>query len=269
MSDRSDHSKTAYGLRDAIFGLQPLLCDIRVINESSGTYCWVFDVYWVEMVGIVGEVEGNDPSEVEKVVEEGVESAEYTSTSESESDEEDSIDSEPELLREIAHTDQVNGQDLNQEEEQLNPEDCVEVDFEFFDTQESDYHAVKQFLLTVIDGADLNLIDLAETISNQSAVGTTVKADGSEDQALAFITALSYDKHRSKPCIKDWIAYVSKRCGQQNWKQFQSIIDSNKKVGLVFHERVVNFPLELVGAMYQSFLDDVTWAKTNAVRVIH
>jgi protein BCP1 len=70
----------------------------------------------------------------------------------------------------------------------------IDVDFDFYSLRESDYHATKRFLSvlfgSVEDAERMPLIDVSESIVNQTQVGTVVKVDGEEGDPYGLLTLL-------------------------------------------------------------------------------
>ena len=75
----------------------------------------------------------------------------------------------------------------------------LEVDFEWFDPQpDFDFHGLKTLLRQLLD-VDAQLFDLSaltELILAQPLLGSTVKVEGNETDAYAFLTVLNLREHR-------------------------------------------------------------------------
>lgn len=72
----------------------------------------------------------------------------------------------------------------------------VQVDFAFFDPEEIDYHAIKNFLLPFLEGQAFSAGDLADLIIKQNEyVGTVVKVEG-EDETYGFVSVVNLHKHK-------------------------------------------------------------------------
>ena len=75
--------------------------------------------------------------------------------------------------------------------------DTLNVDFEFFDPQELDFHGIKVLLQQLFD-VDATLFDLsavADLILSQPLLGSTVKVDGNETDAYAFLSVINLQQH--------------------------------------------------------------------------
>ena len=75
--------------------------------------------------------------------------------------------------------------------------DTLNVDFEFFDPQQLDFHGIKVLLQQLFD-VDATLFDLsavADLILSQPLLGSTVKVDGNETDAYAFLSVINLRQH--------------------------------------------------------------------------
>jgi protein BCP1 len=78
-------------------------------------------------------------------------------------------------------------------------QEIIDVDFDFFDLDPIDFHAVKK-LLSQLFSADAELLDLSgfsDVIINQT-VGSTVKVDGKESDPYALLTVVNSNMHKVK-----------------------------------------------------------------------
>jgi len=73
------------------------------------------------------------------------------------------------------------------------------VEFEWFDPQpEYDFHGIKTLLQQLFD-IDAHLLDLStltDLILDQPLLGSTVKVDGNETDAYAFLSVLNLQEHK-------------------------------------------------------------------------
>jgi protein BCP1 len=79
--------------------------------------------------------------------------------------------------------------------------DMVNVDFEWFDPQEIDFHGLKNLLrqLFDVDAQDFELSAIADMIITQGLLGSTVKIDGKDSDPYAFLTVLNLQAHNVRP----------------------------------------------------------------------
>jgi protein BCP1 len=82
----------------------------------------------------------------------------------------------------------------------LDPTDIIDVNFEFFNLKEIDFHAIKTFTKTLLENTPFNSSELADLVIAQSEkVGTTIKVDDSEP--YGFISVINLNKHKVRICI--------------------------------------------------------------------
>lgn len=74
------------------------------------------------------------------------------------SDDDDASDSAPEVSDE---------EDEDEDDEEGEAFDNIQVDFQFFDPQEKDFHGLKALMHTYLDGLDYDCSNLVETIIQQ------------------------------------------------------------------------------------------------------
>ncbi|KAI0847500.1 p21-C-terminal region-binding protein-domain-containing protein [Daldinia vernicosa] len=139
--------------------------------------------------------------------------------------------------------------------------DMVNVDFEWFNFDpEIDFHGTKSLLRQLFD-VDATLFDisgLADLILSQPTIGSTVKVDGKETDAYAFLTALNLHEHREKKQIADLTRYICEKAKtNEALAGLPDLISSGKHVGLVLSERLINMPSEISPPMYNMLIDEV------------
>lgn len=77
--------------------------------------------------------------------------------------------------------------------------DVLNVEFEWFDPQpEFDFHGIKTLLQQLFDtdGQLFELSALTDLILSQPTLGSTVKVDGNETDAYAFLSILNLQEHQ-------------------------------------------------------------------------
>lgn len=139
--------------------------------------------------------------------------------------------------------------------------DLVNVEFEFFNFDpEIDFHGVKSLLRQLLD-VDAPLFDisgLADLILAQHTIGSTVKVDDKGNDAYAFLTCLNLREHRDKKPLADLIQYLSEKASTSAaLAPLPDLLASDKSVGLVLAERLVNMPSEVAPPMYGMLLDEI------------
>ncbi|KAJ1739817.1 Mss4p nuclear export [Coemansia sp. RSA 989] len=137
----------------------------------------------------------------------------------------------------------------------LKSNEIVDVDFDFFDFQPADFHSLKPMLAASFgDDSDMfNLSELADMILYQNAIGSTVKVDGESDP-YAFMSVLGMKQHKDREAIRQVREYLLKKAGRQR-DQLGKLLDASN-VGLLFNERVVNMPPQIVVPMLRMLMEE-------------
>ncbi|KAK9465868.1 p21-C-terminal region-binding protein-domain-containing protein [Lipomyces arxii] len=160
--------------------------------------------------------------------------------------------------------------DAEEQDSGSDNEDIVNVDFDFFDPRpDIDYHAIRNLLRQTFD-ADNVLFDLSaltDLILSQNTLGSTVKTDGIESDPFAYLTVINANIHRQNPALKDVLDYLitkTKLKPDFNEKLKALFADSAKtNTGIVFSERLINMPTEVVPPMYRMLSDEMKSAVEN------
>lgn len=150
----------------------------------------------------------------------------------------------------------------------------MQVDFAFYDPEESDYHGMRTLLASgasiMPPGATWDVSGLAGVVSEQAAVGSVVKiaAEGGDEPAdgevLGFLTAISLHAHKSACFAKEFGASALSRCAAAADKQALEKMLGGSATGLVVSERLLNLPAALIPSLVDSLLQDIEWARENA-----
>lgn len=74
-------------------------------------------------------------------------------------------------------------------------EDEIQVEMQFFDPVEGDFHAVRAFLSKYAGGLQYDVGDLVDLVISQRTVGTMVKVED-DIEPYGFITALNLEAHK-------------------------------------------------------------------------
>ncbi|ETI20767.1 hypothetical protein G647_07109 [Cladophialophora carrionii CBS 160.54] len=144
--------------------------------------------------------------------------------------------------------------------------DVLDVDFEWFDPQpEFDFHGIKTLLQQLFD-VDAQLFDLSaltDVILAQPTLGSTVKVDGNETDAYAFLSILNLQQHKDKPFVSKIAQYIhSKAKSNPNLAALAELLSQPTvpAIGLILTERLINVPAEVVPPMYTMLLEEMDWA---------
>ncbi|KAL5343155.1 protein bcp1 [Aspergillus crustosus] len=159
----------------------------------------------------------------------------------------------------------MGGTDPNADDSSDEDIDMVNVDFEWFDPQEIDFHGLKHLLrqLFEIDAQDFDLSAVADLILAQPLLGSTVKVDGKESDPYAFLTVLNLQTHSDKPAIKDLTTYLKRKASAEpSLDTLAQLLSQTPTppIGLILTERLINMPSEVVPPMYTMLQEEIAWA---------
>ena len=71
----------------------------------------------------------------------------------------------------------------------------MDVDFDLFNYQPSDFHYVKELLKTFLEEPIFNTSEFADLIITQVGIGSTIRVDDSEE-SYGFITTVNLTRHK-------------------------------------------------------------------------
>mmetsp|Transcript_57040 Transcript_57040/g.121204 ORF Transcript_57040/g.121204 Transcript_57040/m.121204 type:complete len:402 (+) Transcript_57040:62-1267(+) len=165
----------------------------------------------------------------------------------------------------------------SEEEQSDDDEDSADlnVEFEFFDPNEDDYHSVGDLVKNGLwEFLDLNFAELADSIVGQGNIGTLVKSeaeaaskDASEEKTVCgLLTCLNLRQFAAQSWPKTILeALAAKAQGQGNGEaatKLKSYIKPTEgvEVGLVFSERFVNLPPQLIPPLHKALVEDIDWS---------
>ncbi|OLL27098.1 Protein bcp1 [Neolecta irregularis DAH-3] len=132
--------------------------------------------------------------------------------------------------------------------------ETVNIDFEFFDPEEIDYHGIKNLLKQLL-GAYSDPIDISALtdLIVKDSLGSTVKVDGKESDPYAFLT--------NNPGIQKLSQYLLEKSKAETniYGKLSQLMtaDSKFQLGLIFTERLINMPHEVAPPMYRMLVEDI------------
>ncbi|CAD6448531.1 2471f0fd-7df2-4cc5-b40e-c8b6f5c8c521 [Sclerotinia trifoliorum] len=150
-------------------------------------------------------------------------------------------------------------------------EDILNVDFEWFNFREIDFHGVKSLIrqLFDVDSQLLDLSGLADEVVKQGTIGSTVKVDGEGTDAYAFMTVLNLhrgnvsegDKGEKEvgDAVRGLRGYLASQAKEGGL--LQRVVGGGGQlggdVGVVLAERLINVPAEVAPPMYGMLVDEL------------
>ncbi|CEP08330.1 hypothetical protein [Parasitella parasitica] len=171
-------------------------------------------------------------------------------------------------IKKVASTSGQEGSDGEDSDDGL--QEIVDVDFDFYNPDDIDYHALKK-LLTQLFSSDaelLNLGDFADIMIEENQVGTTVKVDDQKSDPYAILSIINLTHQKEKEGVKQLCTYLSNKCPRKNEalskavKEILSLSSTDKHVGWVISERFINMPVEIMAPMYTMLQEELK----NAVK---
>ncbi|PQE23921.1 bcp1 protein [Rutstroemia sp. NJR-2017a WRK4] len=139
-------------------------------------------------------------------------------------------------------------------------EDILNVDFEWFNFKDIDFHGVKSLIRQLFD-VDAQLLDvsaLADTIVKEGTIGSTVKVDGEETDAYAFLSVLNVSREEGAGAgvkgLREYLCGMAKEGGE-----IRGVLEGKGKgdTGVVLAERLINVPAEVAPPMYGMLVDEI------------
>ncbi|KAF7903291.1 uncharacterized protein EAF01_006340 [Botrytis porri] len=150
----------------------------------------------------------------------------------------------------------------NENDSESDGEDILNVDFEWFNFREIDFHGVKSLIrqLFDVDSQLLDLSGLADEVVKQDTIGSTVKVDGEGTDAYAFMTVLNVHRGNREggalsEAVKGLKGYLESQTKAGG--KIQQVVRGAEDVGVVLAERLINVPSEVAPPMYGMLVDEI------------
>ncbi|OBZ89141.1 Protein BCP1 [Choanephora cucurbitarum] len=144
-------------------------------------------------------------------------------------------------------------------------QEIVDVDFDFYNPDDIDYHALKKLLgqLFSSDAELINLGDIADVMIEENQVGTTVKVDDQKSDPYAILSIINMNQQKQKEGVKQLCNYLSNKCPKKNEslatavKKILSLNSEDQHLGWVVSERFINMPVEIMAPMYSMLQEEL------------
>eukprot|EP00879_Flechtneria_rotunda_P000963 GHRR01001096.1.p1 GENE.GHRR01001096.1~~GHRR01001096.1.p1 ORF type:complete len:345 (+),score=133.81 GHRR01001096.1:233-1267(+) len=137
--------------------------------------------------------------------------------------------------------------------------DKINVNFEFFDPKERDFHGLKALLHSYLDGQQYDSSGLIDTIIAQASVGTVVRT-GEDEDPVAVMTVLNTQQHQQQEYMGQVKQYIMSKCEDAAIKGQISKAWDSQGTGLIINERLINSPPQLAPPLVQALFDEICWA---------
>ena len=129
------------------------------------------------------------------------------------------------------------------------------------DPKETDFLGLKALLGNYLDGALFSSSELCDAIIKQSTVGTVVKAQGAGDEndPIAVMSVMNLEEKKEMPFVKEIAAHLKGKCPKDLKKKLDEAF-TEKGVGMIINERVINIPQETAPPLVDGLFDEIGWA---------
>jgi len=155
----------------------------------------------------------------------------------------------------------------------------MDMEWEFRDPDESDFHAVKDLLRTPgtwqFVGETFNYSELADSVVGQGNIGTIIKSSGvgaedDDETSCGLLTALNLRQfsHLSWPKAIETalLAKAVQHAQPQVSKDLKDLLGRKGKgteVGVLLSERFTNLPEDLIPPLHKALKEDIEWSCTT------
>lgn len=141
--------------------------------------------------------------------------------------------------------------------------DKIDVDFEFFNAVEGDFHGLKTLLNNFLDGQQYACSELVDAVI-AAPVGSVIKCGEGEDP-IGVCTALELQKHQSSKFLADIKAFLEGHCPKATAGKLAAAWTSPGTV-LLISERLLNCPPQLAPPLLESLVQEVAEALPGKVK---
>lgn len=132
----------------------------------------------------------------------------------------------------------------------------IQMDFEFFQFQQEDYHNLKIMLKGYLNGSVFELEDLCDELIEQFYVGSSIKIEGNE-QFVGLLSAFNIIKHKEKSFVKTIGTYFLSHVTENSVKLQGYLNGSKGSVALIFSERIESVPVILAPHLYSQLIEEI------------
>jgi protein BCP1 len=133
--------------------------------------------------------------------------------------------------------------------------DSVDVDFEFFDPQEGDFHGLRALLQSYLDGAQYNCSELVEAATRAPA-GTVIKC-GEGEEAVGLAAVLPLQAHAGLECLAQLRTFLLRHCPGAGDRAELERAWAAPGTALLLSERLLNCPPQLATPLMSGLLAEV------------
>ena len=131
--------------------------------------------------------------------------------------------------------------------------DSIDVNFEFFDPTEDDFHGLKTLLTHYLDGEQFSSSELVDAIISNPA-GTVIKC-GEDDDPIGIASVLPFEGYSSSKFLQEIKSFVLKRCPKSKEADLKAAWVS-PTTALLISDRLLNCPPQLAPPLMDSLMKE-------------
>ncbi|KAI8927980.1 p21-C-terminal region-binding protein-domain-containing protein [Entophlyctis helioformis] len=160
-------------------------------------------------------------------------------------------------------------EDDDDDDDEGGENDTIDVDFDFTDPKEIDFHGIKSLIRQTFaeDTDKLDSSALADLVIGQPHFGTVVKVDDGLDP-YALLTVLNLTEHQKVECISQISAYLLEKVKKHtdaSVRLKEVLSNPTAHVGLVLNERLINMPPQLAPPLFKMLAQGIQDAVDDGV----
>lgn len=167
------------------------------------------------------------------------------------------------------------------DEENMEVNEEIQVDFEGFSITDSDFHGIRQMLHQLFPKDNVDISEIANILIGQNFIGTLLKQsefdedesdDSDSDQVFGVTSCISLNgMHEQNDALKQLIKILNLNCekfvtDEKVKEKFGTILESKKEdgcIGWIINERFINIPPQVALPMFEKLQNELVEARSN------
>ena len=145
-----------------------------------------------------------------------------------------------------------------------NLEDIINIDFDFQSLKEIDFHGIKTLLRQSFgdDAECIELSGLADRLIQQDSVGTAVKVDEEDHDPYALVSVINLTANKEQSDVQSLTRYLLEKSRKHSKEhdKFTRLLSSDKQLGIVMNDRLINMPPQIAPPMFRMLLEELKMA---------
>ena len=107
--------------------------------------------------------------------------------------------------------------------------ESLNVEFEFFDPAEKDFHGLKLLFSQLWEKNSVDLSSLADLVIRLGSLGSCIKVDGNDDP-YAVLALINLAEHKNEQCVKQIVGYLLDRVPKSERAKYDALLNDASKV---------------------------------------